>query len=90
MISAPDSPSGGKRWTPLLGAPKRAGTRPALRLLRRTNVLIHPEKVCGIVSPLHRREAIVVLPEGGPHAFLALLHNEVDIGASGRVAAPRE
>src|SRR6516165_5248403 len=55
------------------------------RALRRANVLVHPEEVSRIVLLLDRGQTVVVLAEGGSHALLALLHHEVDIGASGRV-----
>ena len=43
------------------------------------------KKFVGIVLLLDRRQAVIVLPEGGFDAILALFHHEIDVGASGRV-----
>jgi hypothetical protein len=53
---------------------------------RRSNILIHPEEVVRVVLLLDVRETLIVIPVTGLHALLPLVHHEVHIRASSRVA----
>src|SRR5262245_35045405 len=45
-------------------------------------ILIHAEQIRRIVLGLDRDQPIIVVTIRGLHAFLALLHHEVDVGAA--------
>jgi len=52
-------------------------------LLRRNDVLIHPEQVVRVIFRFDLGEAVVVLAIGGAHQLLSLIHDHVDVAATG-------
>src|SRR5262249_33383362 len=78
---APDSGpagDGGTSWLPWCGAALGVG------LVGRLDVLMDGEDVVGVIRALDLDQPVVVAAVAGSDPVLALVHQEVDVGAAGR------